>query len=107
MIIIILFRFFCYRVLQDETTGRDGDLYIRSVSFSPDGKYLATGAEDKQIRVMKGARRGEGTHLFTHPLFIGLGYWQETHPSRPQGSRARYLFFRIQSRWTYPGVRLW
>jgi glucose repression regulatory protein TUP1 len=38
-------------VLQDENAGRDGDLYIRSVSFSPDGKFLATGAEDKQIRV--------------------------------------------------------
>ncbi|KAI8335988.1 WD40-repeat-containing domain protein [Choanephora cucurbitarum] len=38
-------------VLQDENAGRDGDLYIRSVSFSPDGKFLATGAEDKQIRI--------------------------------------------------------
>ena len=28
-----------------------GELYIRSVCFSPNGKYLATGAEDKQIRV--------------------------------------------------------
>lgn len=28
-----------------------GDLYIRSVRFSPDGKYLATGAEDRKIRV--------------------------------------------------------
>ncbi|PUU73657.1 WD40-repeat-containing domain protein [Tuber borchii] len=37
--------------LQDETVDRDGDLYIRSVCFSPDGRYLATGAEDKQIRV--------------------------------------------------------
>ncbi|KAL0075532.1 hypothetical protein J3Q64DRAFT_1775489 [Phycomyces blakesleeanus] len=44
-------------VLQDETTGRDGDLYIRSVSFSPDGKYLATGAEDKQIRIWDIAKR--------------------------------------------------
>lgn len=43
--------FFIYSVLQDENAGRDGDLYIRSVSFSPDGKFLATGAEDKQIRV--------------------------------------------------------
>lgn len=28
-----------------------GDLYIRSVCFSPDGKLLATGAEDKLIRI--------------------------------------------------------
>ena len=39
------------RQLQDETTTKGEDLYIRSVSFSPDGKYLATGAEDKLIRV--------------------------------------------------------
>jgi glucose repression regulatory protein TUP1 len=38
-------------VLVDESAGKAGDLYIRSVCFSPDGKYLATGAEDKQIRV--------------------------------------------------------
>ena len=38
-------------VLADESAGKSGDLYIRSVCFSPDGKYLATGAEDKQIRV--------------------------------------------------------
>lgn len=37
-------------VLADDAAGKD-DLYIRSVCFSPDGKYLATGAEDKQIRV--------------------------------------------------------
>lgn len=37
--------------LQDSSLGEDGDLYIRSVCFSPDGKYLATGAEDKIIRV--------------------------------------------------------
>lgn len=29
----------------------NGDLYIRSVCFSPDGKLLATGAEDKLIRI--------------------------------------------------------
>jgi len=41
---------FSCSVLADDTAGKD-DLYIRSVCFSPDGKYLATGAEDKQIRV--------------------------------------------------------
>lgn len=40
-------------VLVDESAGKSGDLYIRSVCFSPDGKYLATGAEDKQIRVRR------------------------------------------------------
>jgi len=37
--------------LQDSQATHDGDLYIRSVCFSPDGRYLATGAEDKIIRV--------------------------------------------------------
>ena len=37
--------------LEAETTTHTGDLYIRSVCFSPDGKYLATGAEDAIIRV--------------------------------------------------------
>jgi glucose repression regulatory protein TUP1 len=40
-----------FSVLVDEGAGKSGDLYIRSVCFSPDGKFLATGAEDKQIRV--------------------------------------------------------
>lgn len=40
-----------HSVLLDETTTRTGDLYIRSICFSPDGKLLATGAEDRQIRV--------------------------------------------------------
>lgn len=38
-------------MLVDEQASKTGDLYIRSVCFSPDGKLLATGAEDKQIRV--------------------------------------------------------
>jgi glucose repression regulatory protein TUP1 len=40
-----------FSVLADETANKTGDLYIRSVCYSPDGKFLATGAEDKQIRV--------------------------------------------------------
>ncbi|EZF24883.1 hypothetical protein H112_02674 [Trichophyton rubrum D6] len=43
--------------LQDDSVDKDGDLYIRSVCFSPDGRYLATGAEDKQIRVWDIASR--------------------------------------------------
>ncbi|KAJ1833518.1 general transcription repressor [Coemansia sp. RSA 2711] len=38
-------------VLEDEAAMRATDLYIRAVCFSPDGKYLVTGAEDKQIRI--------------------------------------------------------
>lgn len=37
--------------LEDPNADREGDLYIRSVCFSPDGKLLATGAEDRLIRV--------------------------------------------------------
>ncbi|KAF1983443.1 WD40 repeat-like protein [Aulographum hederae CBS 113979] len=43
--------------LQDGSLSDDGDLYIRSVCFSPDGKFLATGAEDKVIRVWDIANR--------------------------------------------------
>ncbi|CAO3625196.1 unnamed protein product [Cunninghamella blakesleeana] len=44
-------------VLQDDSVAGDSDLYIRSVCFSPDGKYLATGAEDKLIRIWDIAQR--------------------------------------------------
>lgn len=34
-----------------QNSAASSDLYIRSVCFSPDGKFLATGAEDKLIRI--------------------------------------------------------
>ena len=39
--------------LLHETGVHTGDLYVRGVRFSPDGKLLATGAEDRQIRVRR------------------------------------------------------
>ncbi len=35
-----------------EDANKEGDLYIRSVCFSPDNKYLAAGAEDKTVKVL-------------------------------------------------------
>lgn len=40
--------------LQDSNASEDADLYIRSVCFSPDSRLLASGAEDKIIRVSMG-----------------------------------------------------
>eukprot|EP01117_Protostelium_nocturnum_P017710 TRINITY_DN725_c0_g1_i1.p1 TRINITY_DN725_c0_g1~~TRINITY_DN725_c0_g1_i1.p1 ORF type:complete len:572 (+),score=177.06 TRINITY_DN725_c0_g1_i1:372-2087(+) len=34
-----------------EDPNKEGDLYIRSVCFSPDNKFLAVGAEDKTVKV--------------------------------------------------------
>jgi glucose repression regulatory protein TUP1 len=53
-------------VLQDNSLNEEGDLYIRSVCFSPDGKYLATGAEDKVIRVWDIATRQIKTEFRGH-----------------------------------------
>lgn len=41
----------CVAQLQDTSLADDGDVYIRELCFSPDGKYLATCSEDKIIRV--------------------------------------------------------
>jgi glucose repression regulatory protein TUP1 len=42
------------------------DLYIRSVCFSPDGRFLATGAEDKLIRVWDIQNRVIRNHFSGH-----------------------------------------
>lgn len=56
--------------LQDTSLPQDGDLYIRSVCFSPDGQYLATGAEDKIIRV-RTTFPVNLDYLLTHDLRFG------------------------------------
>lgn len=53
----LLYRF------QDPTVDESVDLYIRSVCFSPDGKLLATGAEDHKVRVWDIEKR-EIRHVF-------------------------------------------
>ncbi|KAJ2936488.1 hypothetical protein H1R20_g604, partial [Candolleomyces eurysporus] len=47
----------CTLVDEAAPTGKQGDLYIRSVCFSPCGKWLATGAEDKIIRIWDIAKK--------------------------------------------------
>jgi len=48
-----------------EDAAKDGDLYIRSVCFSPDNKYLAAGAEDKTVKVW------DIEHKRIHHTFVG------------------------------------
>ena len=73
--------------LQDETVDKEGDLYIRSVCFSPDGTYLATGAEDKQIRVCFNFLCNQRTQLTKK----GLGYCQSYYPIHLCRPRAGHL----------------
>ena len=43
-----------HSVLVSETADDPDDIYIRDVSFSPDGGLLAAGGEDKMIQVSSG-----------------------------------------------------
>ncbi|PHH62415.1 hypothetical protein CDD81_7134 [Ophiocordyceps australis] len=54
-------------VLEDHNAqDMSADLYIRSVCFSPDGRFLATGAEDKLIRVWDIQNRSIRNHFAGH-----------------------------------------
>ena len=81
--------------LQDDSVDKDGDLYIRSVCFSPDGLYLATGAEDKQIRVSLRLPAFD-IQILTIPKIKGLGYSKSYYQDYICGPRARYLLSRLR-----------
>lgn len=54
-------------ILEDHNAqDMSADLYIRSVCFSPDGRFLATGAEDKLIRVWDIQTRSIRNHFSGH-----------------------------------------
>lgn len=62
---------------EDANSASSADLYIRSVCFSPDGKFLATGAEDKLIRIWDIAQRKIVMVLRGHEQDIySLDYFQ-------------------------------
>jgi WD40 repeat protein len=87
-------------VLQDDNVGKENDdLYIRSVCFSPDGKFIATGAEDKQIRVsyyVPFARCTTRQLISNAHIYVDLGYQQKTYPSLFDWPRTRYLLIGFQ-----------
>lgn len=60
--------------LMDNTVDKDGDLYIRSVCFSPDGRLLATGAEDRQIRVWCNFTISHATIIANILSVVGYSY---------------------------------
>jgi glucose repression regulatory protein TUP1 len=52
--------------LYDDAGGSDADLYIRSVVFSPDARFLAAGAEDRVIRIWDISQRRVRLRLTGH-----------------------------------------
>ncbi len=62
-------------VLADETTNPSVDNYIRVAMFSPDGKLLATGSEDRIIRVSSGVPHHEPDFAATDSTASFLQIW--------------------------------
>lgn len=95
--------------LQDDNVDKEGDLYIRSVCFSPDGRYLATGAEDKQIRVRCVNRRAQRSITLLIPYFcdfLGVGYRATIYQAHLLRPRARHLLSRLRPQRTLHRFRL-
>lgn len=86
-------------ILSDETASQAGDLYIRSITFSPDCKYLATGAEDRQIRVSAVWYRHEylATQANFLAFFVDMGHQDEANSSPAAGSSTGNLLARVLS----------
>ena len=65
---------------------KQDDLYIRSVCFSPDGVYLATGAEDRIIRIWDIVNRKIKVKLSGHAQDIYSLDWTKDGKSIVSGS---------------------
>ena len=95
-----------HSVLVDETADHMDDLYIRGVCFSPDGKLLATAAEDKVIRVSSRILtlaiviaaviifEPNAQHRATFDA-LDLGYRREANPQQITGSHRGDLLARF------------
>jgi len=49
---------------------QDGDLYIRSICFSPNGRFLATGAEDRTVKIWDIQKKAIANNFLGHQLDI-------------------------------------